>query len=50
MQRKLFVAKVLWSFDVVKVPGQHFDLEGTFLHYGVLVKPELRARFVPVAR
>ena len=46
MQGKLFTAKVLWTFDVVKVPGQHFDLEGTLLHYGFLAKPELRVRFV----
>jgi hypothetical protein len=50
MQGKLFMAKVLWTFDVVKVPGQHFDLERTLLHYGFLAKPELRVRFVPVAR
>ena len=50
MQGKLFIAKVLWTFDVVKVSGQHFDLERTLLHYGFLAKPELRIRFVPVAR
>lgn len=50
MQGKLFMAKVLWTFDVFKVPGQHFDLERTLLHYGFLAKPELRVRFVPVAR
>lgn len=49
MQGKLFMAKVLWSFDVVKVPGQHFDLEKTLLHYGFLVKPELKVRFLEVA-
>lgn len=50
MQGKLFTAKVLWTFDVFKVPGQHFGLERTLLHYGFLAKPELRVRFVPVAR
>lgn len=50
MQARLFTAKVLWSFDVVKVPGQSFDLERTLLHYGFLAKPELRVRFVPVSR
>ena len=50
MQSKLFIAKVLWTFDVVKVPGQQFDLENTLLHYGFLAKPELRVRFVPVVR
>ena len=48
MQRKLFIAKVLWTFNVVKVPGQHFDLEGTLPHYGFLAKPELRLRFTAV--
>lgn len=50
MQAKLFIAKLLWTFDVVKVPGQHFDLEKTLRHYGFLAKPELRVRFVPVTR
>lgn len=50
MQGKLFMAKVLWTFDVVKVPGQYFDLERTLLHYGFLAKPELRVRFVPVVK
>jgi cytochrome P450 len=50
MQGRLFMAKVLWTFDVVKVPGQHVDLEGALLHYGFLVKPELKVRFVPVSR
>ena len=51
MQGRLFVAKVLWTFDMVKVPGQDFfDLEKTLLHYGFLAKPELRIRFVPVIR
>ncbi len=49
MQGKLFMAKVLWTFDVVQVPGQDFDLERDLLHYGFLAKPELRVRFVPVA-
>ena len=38
MQGRLFIAKVLWTFDVVKVPGQRFDLEKTLLHYGFLAK------------
>lgn len=50
MQGKLFMAKVLWTFDVAKVPGQHFDLERTLLHYGFLAKPELKVRFLSVAR
>ncbi|KAI2785046.1 hypothetical protein F4815DRAFT_451187, partial [Daldinia loculata] len=38
------------TFDMAKLPGQQFDLERTLLHYGFLVKPELRVRFVPVAQ
>ncbi len=50
MQGKLFMAKVLRTFNVSKVPGQHADLEGELLHYGFLVKPEVRVRFVEVSR
>lgn len=46
---KLFIAKVLWLFDVIKVPGQNVDLEGTLLHYGFFVKPDVRVRFVQKA-
>ncbi len=44
------MAKVLWSFDMVKVPGQHVDLEKSLLHYGFLAKSELKVRFLEVAR
>jgi len=50
LQGRLFLAKVLWTFDVTQVPGQVVDLEGTLLHYGFLIKPELRVKFVPVSR
>ena len=49
MQGKLFTAKVLWRYDVVKVPGRHFDLEKTLLHYGFLAEPELGMTCVSVA-
>lgn len=49
-QAKLFMAKVLWTFDVVKVQGQHFDLERDLLHYGFFEKPEMFVKFVPVSR
>ncbi|KAI0890577.1 cytochrome P450 [Annulohypoxylon maeteangense] len=45
---RLFIAKVLWTFDLVGVPGQKVDLEKDFVTYGFWVKPEFRARFVPV--
>jgi hypothetical protein len=50
MQVRLFMAKLLWTFDMINVPGQHVDLEGTLYHYGFLVKLELKVRFVPVSR
>lgn len=50
MLGRLFMAKVLWACDVIKVPGQHVDLEGTLKHYGFLVKPEVKVRFVAVSR
>ena len=49
-QGNLFMAKVLWTFDMFKVPGQRVDLEGSLKHYGFLVKPEVKVRFVPVER
>ncbi|KAI1085484.1 cytochrome P450 [Whalleya microplaca] len=36
LQGKLFLAKVLWTFDVIKVDNQDFDLEKDLLHYGFL--------------
>lgn len=48
MQGKLFLAKVLWVFDVVKVPGQQINLEETLLHYGFFEKPEVKVKFVPI--
>jgi hypothetical protein len=49
-QAKLFLAKVLWSFDVVRVEGQRVDLERDLLHYGFFEKPEMHVRFLPVSR
>ncbi|KAH8719535.1 cytochrome P450 [Phaeosphaeriaceae sp. PMI808] len=49
-QAKLFLAKVLWTFDVCKVEGQSFDLEKDLLHYGFFEKPEMYVRFVEVSR
>lgn len=60
MEAKLLIVKVLWRFDVVGVSGEGegqgegqgegerkgFDLEGKLKHFGFLVKPELRVRFV----
>ena len=50
MQGRLFMAKVLWTFDLAEVRGQNVDAERTMLHYGALIKPEVKVRFVPVNR
>jgi len=50
VQAKLFIAKLLWTFDVRLAPGQHVDLEGPLLHYGFLIKPELKVKFEKVSR
>lgn len=50
IQAKMFITKVLWTFDVVDVPGQHLDLERNLLHYGFFAKPELRVTFMLMSR
>ncbi|KAI0117975.1 isotrichodermin C-15 hydroxylase [Nemania sp. FL0031] len=49
-QTRLFVAKVLWSFDMEPVPGESMVFERDFKIYGMWEKPSFRARFVPVIR
>ncbi|KAF2828832.1 cytochrome P450, partial [Ophiobolus disseminans] len=49
-QAKLFLAKVLWTFDVLKIEGQVFDLERDLLHYGFFEKPELYVKFIEVSQ
>ncbi|KAI1769330.1 cytochrome P450 [Hypoxylon sp. FL1150] len=49
-QARLVLAKVLWSLDMEMVPGQRVDLEKSLNGWGYWVKPELKVRFVPVAR
>ncbi|TVY36836.1 Cytochrome P450 monooxygenase [Lachnellula subtilissima] len=50
IQGKLFMAKLLWTFDFLLAPGQHVDLEGPLLHYGFLIKPKLKVKFEKVSR
>ncbi|KAI1077304.1 cytochrome P450 [Whalleya microplaca] len=45
---RLFIAKVFWTFDLVKVPGRELDFEKDFITYGFWSKPVLRARFVSI--
>ncbi|KAI1341981.1 cytochrome P450 [Xylariaceae sp. FL0016] len=49
-QARLVLAKVLWSLDLEKVPGQDVDLEKDLKTWGYWVKPELRVRFVAMDR
>ncbi|XXG99678.1 hypothetical protein Hte_006019 [Hypoxylon texense] len=44
-QARLVMAKILWSFDLQMLPGQHIDLDKDLRGYGYWVKPELRVRF-----
>lgn len=48
-QTRVFIAKVLWSFDIERVPGEDeviFDRD--FRSYAMWDKPKFRARFRPV--
>ncbi|KAJ2987027.1 hypothetical protein NUW58_g4730 [Xylaria curta] len=50
-EAKLFLAKVLWQFDVVQASDKGLDMEAferKQLHYGFMVKPDVNVRFVPV--
>ncbi len=50
MQTRLFIAKVLWTFDLEMVPGQDVDWERDFRLWAMWQKPEVFVRFVPVHR
>ncbi|KAI6083474.1 cytochrome P450 [Hypoxylon rubiginosum] len=49
-QTRLFIAKVLWTFDMEKLPGQSIVFENDFRMYGMWQKPEFWVRFHPVQR
>ena len=49
-QTRLFIAKVLWAFDVKMLPGQRIEFEKDFWMYGMWEKPPFWVRFHPVAR
>ena len=46
-QTRLFLAKVLWTFDVELIYGKDFTLDRDFSTYVMWNKPELRVRFTP---
>jgi hypothetical protein len=43
MQAKLFIAKLLGTFNVLLVLGQNLDLENTLLHYGFFAKARVKS-------
>ncbi|TGO60963.1 hypothetical protein BCON_0031g00410 [Botryotinia convoluta] len=47
-QMKLYIAKVLWTFDVEAVPGQDLSFDRDFSVYTMWNKPQFWVRFVPV--
>ncbi|KAI1409860.1 cytochrome P450 [Hypoxylon sp. FL1857] len=49
-QSRVFVAKVIWSFDLELASGQEIDLDEQLKGWGMYQKPEVRVRFVPVVR
>jgi cytochrome P450 len=49
-ETRLFVAKLLWSFDVEMLPNQKIVFERDFKMYAMWEKPEFRVHFHPVVR
>ncbi|KAK8075890.1 hypothetical protein PG997_010553, partial [Apiospora hydei] len=47
--RMLFIAKMLWVFDLEMVSGQDMDMDRDLRGWGMLVKPEFRIIFVAVS-
>ncbi|KAI1079769.1 isotrichodermin C-15 hydroxylase [Whalleya microplaca] len=47
-QMRLFLAKILWTFDLEAVDGQDLVFDRDFSMYAMWNKPKLRIRFVPV--
>ncbi|KAI1661697.1 cytochrome P450 [Daldinia decipiens] len=46
-QSRLFIAKVLWTFDLEMVSGQNINMDKDLRGWGMYEKPEVRVRFVP---
>lgn len=46
----LIVAKIFWSFDMTKVPGQDVDLDRDLVQGGLWTRPDLRVRFSEAKR
>lgn len=46
-QGRVFMARVLWTFNLEMVPGQDVDMHRDLRGWGLYKKPEVRVRFVP---
>lgn len=44
----MFIAKVLWMFDLRSVPRQHVEMDRDLRGWGMYEKPEVCVRSVPV--
>ncbi|KAI1128337.1 cytochrome P450 [Nemania abortiva] len=49
-QARLFLAKLLWKFDLELVPGQKINIDKNLRVYGLYIKPEVRVRFIRLNR
>lgn len=49
-QTRLFIAKVIWTFDIEMVPGQNVQWERDFKLWSMWQKPEFWIRLLPVLR
>lgn len=52
-EARLFIAKVVWQFDVIRAPGETLDMQGLerdLLHFGFLIKPRFMVQFLPRQR
>ncbi|KAI0180131.1 cytochrome P450 [Hypoxylon sp. FL1284] len=49
-QSRVFIAKVIWAFDLELVPGQDINMDRDLKGWGMYQKPEVRVKFVPVVR
>lgn len=46
-QTRVFIAKVLWNFDLERIPGEEVVFERDFRSYAMWEKPQYRVRFRP---
>ncbi|KAI0799234.1 isotrichodermin C-15 hydroxylase [Xylaria sp. FL0064] len=49
IQIRLFLAKVLWTFDLELVKGHHLSFDRDFSVFTMWNKPEMRVRFIPAS-